>query len=180
MAWLKGRVLQNCHNLCYAEKPLGETEILLKCRVLFICANNGLHSPIAAAMLNWLDSEHFEAMSAGTICGELDPLTVEVMKEIGIDLGQKTPKSVHQLLDEAFDYVITLGRRAPSYDRKFPCAEIVHWKFDEPGGPDDPEKQLLEFRTIRDQIIQRLRLFVLVHVRPQIHPRPPTLSGRVL
>src|SRR5215471_9310707 len=93
---------QNCHNLCYAEKPLGETEILLKCKVLFMCADNSLHSPIAAAILNWLDSEHFEAMSAGTICGELDPLTVEVIKEIGIDLGQKTPKSVHQLVDEEF------------------------------------------------------------------------------
>ena len=145
-----------------------------------MCANNGLHSPVAEAMLNWLDSEHFEATSAAAICWELYPLAVEVMKEIGIDLCQNAPKSVHQLLNEEFDYVITLGRRGLSSDWKFPCAEVVHWKFDEPGGPDDPEKQLREFRTIRDQILQRLRLFVLVHVRPQIHPRPPTLSGRVL
>jgi protein-tyrosine-phosphatase len=100
-----------------------------------VCADNGLHSPIAEAMLNWLDSEHFEAISAGTICGKLPPLTVEVMKEIGIDLGQKTPKSVHQLLNEQFDYVITLGKGALSCDQKFPCAEVVHWKFDDPRGP---------------------------------------------
>jgi protein-tyrosine-phosphatase len=141
-----------------------------------MCADNRLHSPIAAAMLNWLDSEHFEAMNAGTICGELEPLTVEVMKEIGIDLGQKTAKSAHQLPDERFDYVITLGRRALCCDQKFPCAEVVHWKFDDPGGPDDPERQLREFRTIRDQILQRLRLFVLVHVRSQIPSGPTTLS----
>ena len=141
-----------------------------------MCANNSLHSPIAAAMLNWLDSEHFEGMSAGTICGELDPLTVEVIKEIGIDLSQKTPKSVHQLVDEEFDYVITLGRRALSCDRNFPCAEIVHWKFDEPGGSGDPEGQLRELRMIRDQILQRLRLFVLVHVRGQIPSRRATSS----
>jgi len=140
----------------------------LKCRVLFVCATNGLHSPMAEAMLKWLDSEHFEATSAGTICGQLHPLTVEVLKEIGIDLGRKTPKSVQQLPDEKFDYVITLGSRAPSCGRTFPQGEIVHWKIDDAGIPDDPEKQLRQFRMVRDQILQRLRLFVLVHVRPQI------------
>jgi protein-tyrosine-phosphatase len=166
---------RNCHNLCYAEN-LEESEVLLKCRVLFVCADNGLHGPMAEAMLNWLDSEHFEARSAGTIYGELHPLTVEVMKEIGIDLGQKTPKSVNQLLNEEFDYVITLGRPTLSCDRKFACAEVVHWKFDDPCAPDDPERQLREFRTIRDQILQRLRLFVLVHFRSQNPSRPTTLS----
>ena len=87
----------------------------------------------------------------------------------------KTPKSVNQLLNEEFDYVITLGRRAQSCDRKFPCAEVVHRKFDDPRGPDDPERQLREFRTIRDQILQRLRLFVLVHLRSQIPSRPTSL-----
>ena len=148
----------------------------MKCRVLFVCADNGLHGPMAEAMLKWLDSEHFEAISASIICGELYPLTVKVMKEIGIDLAQKTPKPVHQLLYEEFNYVITLGGRAVSWDRTFPCAEIVHWRFDDPGGPDDPERQSREFRMIRDQILQRLRLFVLVHVRSQIPSRPVTLS----
>ena len=148
----------------------------MKCRVLFVCADNGLYSPMAEAMLKWLDSEHFEAVSAGTICGELHPLTVKVMKEIGIDVAQKRPKSVHQLLSEEFDYVITLGGHALSCDRKFPCAEIIHWKFDDPGGPGDPERQLREFRIIRDQILQRLRLFVLVHVRSQIPSRQSSSS----
>jgi len=148
----------------------------LNCRVLFVCSNNGLHSPMAEAMLKWLNSERFEAMSAGTICGELHPLAVKVMKEIGIDLVQRAPKSVHQLLGDKFDYVITLGGRALSCDPNFPCAEIVHWKFEDPSGTDDPEKQLRQFRIIRDQILQRLRLFVLVHVRSQFPSRPASLS----
>ena len=131
---------------------------------------------MAEAMLKWLDSEHFEAESAGAICGQLDPLTLEVLKEIGIDLGRKTPKSVQQLPDGEFDYVITLGQRVPSCDRNFPRAEIVHWKFDDAGAADDPEKQLRQFRGVRDQILQRLRLFVLVHVRPQNSSRPAPLS----
>ena len=74
----------------------------MKCRVLFVGATDGLCSPMAEAMLRWLDSEHFEARSAGTICGELHPLAVQVLKEIGIDLGQATPKSVQQSPDEEF------------------------------------------------------------------------------
>jgi len=175
MASLKRRI-HKIVTTCARLKVSKNREVLLKCRVLFVCADNGLHSPMAEAMLNWLDSEHFEATSAGTIYGELHPLTVEVMKEIGIDLGQKTPKSVNQLLNEEFDYVITLGRGALSCERKFPRAEVVHWKFDDPRGPDDPESQLREFRTIRDQILQRLRLFVLVHFRSQNPSRPTTLS----
>ena len=131
---------------------------------------------MAEAMLKWLDSKHFEAGSAGTICGQLHPLTLEVLREIGIDLGQRIPKSIHQLPNDRFDYVITLGERIPSYERTFPCAEIVHWKFDDAGAPADPVEQLRKFRMVRDQILQRLRLFVLVHVRPQITPVPASLS----
>jgi protein-tyrosine-phosphatase len=131
---------------------------------------------MAGAILRWLDSEHFESVTAGTTCGEVHPLTVKVMKEIGIDVVQKTSKSVPQLSGEEFDYVITLGRHDLSCERKIPGAEIVHWKFDDPVGPGDPERQLREFRIIRDQIVQRLRLFVLVQVRSQILSRPPRLS----
>src|SRR5262245_10793645 len=122
---------------------------------------------MAEALLNWIDAEHFEAASAGTICGRVHPLTAEALNEIGSDLGRKTPRSVHQVSDEEFDYVITLGERAPSSGRKFPRAEVIHWKFDDPGKADDQEKQLREFRIVRDQILQRLRLFVLVQTRPQ-------------
>ncbi|HKA18591.1 MAG TPA: hypothetical protein VKN18_09745 [Blastocatellia bacterium] len=141
---------------------------MLKCRVLFLCATGGLHGSMAEAILNWIDSEHFEATSAGIICGRLHPLIPEVLKEIGIDVEQKAPESLEQLPDEQFQYVITLGERAPSYDRNFPGAEIVHWRFDHPLGlANDLEKQLRGFRIVRDQIVQRLRLFVLVHARPR-------------
>jgi ArsR family transcriptional regulator len=132
---------------------------------------------MAGAMLKWLDSEHFEAVTAGTTCGELNPLTVKVMKEIGIDVVQKPQKSMRQLSGQEFDYVITLGRHALSCGLKFPRSEIVHWKFDDPGGSDDAERQLREFRVIRDQLLQRLRLFVLVHVRSQIPSRPAGLAS---
>ena len=127
-------------------------------------------------MLKWLDAQHFEARSAGEICGHLHPFTVKVLKEIGIDLGQKKPKSIQQVRNEEFDYGIRLGQHAPSYDWNFRCKELVHWKFDDVDAADDWEKQLRQFRIVRDQILQRLRLFVLVHVRSQNPPKPAALS----
>ena len=135
----------------------------MKWKVLFLCPTNGLHSLIAEALLRRTDPEHFEAMSAGTSCGRLHPLTVEVMKEIGIDLGRKVPKAVQELAEDQFDYVISLGERATSQGRDFGSAELIHWKFDDLVAiSDDPEKQLRAFRMVRDQIAQRFNLFVLV------------------
>ena len=150
----------------------------MKLRVLFLCATNGLHSPMAEALLGRMDSQHFEAVSAGTSCGRLHPFTVEVMKEIGIDLAGNTPKPIQELTDNEFDYVITLGESSGFHRLTVRSAEIVHWKFDDLiAGPNDPEKQLRAFRIVRDQIAQRLRLFVIVHVR-QRTPGPGTTFSK--
>lgn len=149
----------------------------MKYRVLFLCETN-LYGPIAAALLRWIDSEHFTATSAGVVPGRLHPLTMDLLKEIGIDLVEKTPVSVKQLREELeFDYVISLGESVPSHGRNFPRAQVVHWTFAAPGElSDDRDKQLRSFRMVRDQILRRLRLFVLVHVPSQMPAQPAALS----
>ena len=138
----------------------------MKFKVLFVCATNGLHSPMAESLLCWLDAENFDATSAGAVCGRLHPLAAEVMKEVGIDLDGKTLRSINEVPNEEFDYVITLGERVPNYDRTFRRAETVHWTFENPAATsNDPQVRLREFRMVRDQILLRLRLFVLVHTR---------------
>ena len=140
----------------------------MKRRVLFLCETNGLQSPMAEALLIRIDSEHFDVISAGTSPGQLHPLTVRVMKEIGIDLSQQIPKHVKKLRGNEFDYVITLDESSRRVRRNFPCAEAIHWQLDEPiVMSSDPERQLRAFRIVRDQISQRIRLFVIVNVRPQ-------------
>jgi protein-tyrosine-phosphatase len=146
----------------------------LKWKVLFLCETNGLHSLMAEALLGRIDSEHFQAVSAGTSRGRLHPLTVEVMKEIGIDLSQKMPKQVDDLASDEFDYVITLDDSSTRMYRNSWGAEAIQWKFDDPiAVSSDPKRRLHAFRTLRDQLTQRLRLFVIVHVRPQ----PKSLSA---
>ena len=123
---------------------------------------------MAEALLIRIDSEHFDVISAGTSPGRLHPLTVRVMKEIGINLSQQIPKHVKDLRGNEFDYVITLDERSRRVRRNFPCAEEIHWQLDEPiVMSSDPERQLRAFRIVRDQISQRIRLFVIVNVRPQ-------------
>jgi protein-tyrosine-phosphatase len=156
--------------LCYVS-PLWTDRIpeaYLKRKVLFLCETNGLYSPIAEAFLGRIDSEHFEAVSAGNSCGLLHPLAVEVMKEVGIDLSGRIPRRVQELASDKFDYVIALDESTARAYRNWQRTETIHWRVDDPVAMSkEPEKQLRAFRLVRDQIAQRLRLFVIVHVRSQ-------------
>ena len=126
---------------------------------------------MAEALLKGLDHEHFDVTSAGIEPAEMHPFTVEVMKEVGVDLGRKVAKATREVLSLPFDYVITLCDRAKSECPRFSTAELVHWHFDKPFLARDPEKQKRLFRSLRDQIAQRVRLFALVQARSTMPDR---------
>src|SRR5262249_35712693 len=134
----------------------------MKIRVLFLCATNGVQSPIAEALLRRLDSAHFDVTSAGIDCGEMHPLAIEVMKEIGVDLKGRVPKAMHDVLNLGFDFVITLCERAKVACPEFPKAELVHWRFDDPLAATDDIKRKRTFPSLREEISRRVRLFSLV------------------
>jgi arsenate reductase len=119
---------------------------------------------LAEALLNMVDSTHFETTSAGLQRGELHPLTIEVMKEIGIDLSGNRTKILRDVSQRDFDFVITLSERARSGCREFKDAEVIHWQFDDPS-TSDPLRLKRMFESLRDQILLRIRLFALVQVR---------------
>ena len=84
------------------------------------------------------------------------------MKEIDIDISAQVSKNVQSFLNERFDYVITVCDRARAQCPVFPGAEPIHWGFDDPAEAP-AEAQLRTFRTVRGEIRQRLRLFLLSH-----------------
>ena len=137
----------------------------MKRRVLFLCATNGVQSPMAEALLNRLDPEHFDVISAGIDRGEIHPLMVEVMREIGVDLERRVARAARDLLEGRFDFVITLCDRARFECPKFPGAEHVHWQFENPLTVLEQARRRRMFQSLRDQIAQRVRLFALVQVR---------------
>src|SRR5215813_9729319 len=77
-------------------------------RVLFICVHNSGRSQMCEGLLKHYASGRFNAQSAGLEPDELNPLAVEVMAEVGIDISLKKSKSVFDVLNsgEAFQYVI--------------------------------------------------------------------------
>jgi protein-tyrosine-phosphatase len=88
------------------------------------------------------------------------------MKEIGIDISPKATPILADLQEDPFDFTITLDEKTAG--QRVPGAEVIRWKFDDPIALSaDPDKQLRAFRMVRDQISQRLRLFVIVEVRSQ-------------
>jgi len=133
-----------------------------KKRVLFLCSGNSARSQMAEGLLRNLAGNKFDVVSAGTNPKGLHPRSVEVMKEIGIDVSRQASKDLKQFLNQKFDYVITVCDRAKQQCPIFPGAEPIHWGFDDPAeAPLD--KELQTFRRVRDEILQRLRLFLLAN-----------------
>ena len=126
-----------------------------KIKVLFICLHNSARSQMAEAFLNKFAGNKFEAKSAGIEPGILNPVVVEVMKEIGIDISDNKTKSVKQFAGEQFDYVITVCDAASGERCPFSPGNVkrLHWEFDDPssftGGYDE---KLAKTRKVRDEI----------------------------
>ncbi len=129
----------------------------MKQRVLFICLHNSARSQMAEAFLDEICVNQFEAHSAGLEPGRLNPLAVEAMREIGIDISQKQTQSVFDVFKsgELFSYVITVcdetsAERCPIFPG---VAKRLHWSFADPAAlTGRREERLVGTRKIRDQI----------------------------
>ncbi|WP_022660688.1 arsenate reductase ArsC [Paucidesulfovibrio longus] len=132
-----------------------------KTRVLFICNHNSGRSQMAEAFLKEFGGEDFEVESAGLEPTSVNPLVVEVMREIGIDLSGKRTQSVFDLyrMGRLYDYVITVCDDAD--EAKCPIfpgvAQRWHWPFPDPAAAEGTHEEKLEhIRAIRDQIKARI------------------------
>ena len=126
-------------------------------RVLFVCIHNSARSQMAEAFLNRSCPGIFEAQSAGLEAGTLNPLVVEVMLEIGIDLSTNETKSVFEKFrsGQLFAYVITVcdeanAERCPIFPGP---VQRLHWSFPDPSALTGSHEERLEgARAIRDAI----------------------------
>jgi len=115
---------------------------------------------MAEGILRHLAGDKYDVVSAGTTPKGLHPCSVEVMKEAGIDFSTHTSKDVSRFLVKKFDYVITVCDRARQQCPVFPGAAPIHWGLEDPAEADLPD-QLEAFRRVRNEIRQRIRLFLL-------------------
>ncbi len=128
-----------------------------KIKVLFVCVHNSARSQMAEAWLNALHGDRFEAQSAGLEPGELNPLAVRAMREIGIDISRNRTKPVFDFIRSGalFAYVITVcddsgAERCPVFPG---VTRRLHWSFPDPAalaGTED--EKMAAVREIRDRI----------------------------
>jgi len=130
---------------------------MAKQNILFICVHNSARSQMAEAFLNQICGGRFAAESAGLEPGTINPLVVEVMREVGIDLSRKQTQAVFEVWKSGklFQYVVTVCSESEAKGCPiFPgVATRLHWPFPDPSqvtGTHD--ERLQQVRKIRDSI----------------------------
>ena len=104
-----------------------------------------------------LKSDRFEAFSAGTLAHGLNPKAVQVMQEAGVDISDHHSKTVEDIKDQEFDYVVTVCGNAHETCPVFPGGgKVVHRGFDDPPAlaktAAHEEEALGHYRRVRDEI----------------------------
>jgi arsenate reductase len=123
--------------------------------VLYVCVHNAGRSQMAEALTNHLANQRgvsVRALSAGTVAGsKVNPVAVEVMREIGVSMDGHSPKQLTQEMADSADRVITMGCGVDA------AACPARFLISEDWGLDDPAGQPIEtVRRIRDQIRERV------------------------
>ncbi len=130
--------------------------------MLFVCSGNRARSQMAEGLLRRLAGDRFKVHSAGTEPKGLAELTVEVMREIGVDVSGQRSKSVEEFANQRFDYVITVCDSARQRCPVFRGGEgRIHWGVEDPAdaeGRGEPPRQA--FRAARDDLRTRIQEFV--------------------
>jgi arsenate reductase len=132
-------------------------------KVLFLCTGNSARSQMAEGYLRYVAGDKFEAISAGIEPKTLNPLAVEAMQEMGIDISRQKSKDVVTLLGQHVPYVVTVCDNAKERCPIFPGTwKFLHWSFEDPAEAIGTHGEKLEvFRRVRDQIIAHIdELFV--------------------
>jgi arsenate reductase len=127
--------------------------------VLFVCVHNAGRSQMAAGWLRHLAGDTVEVRSAGSEpAGQLNPVAVEAMREVGIDITGQTPARLTWDTAETSDVIITMG--CGDACPVFPGKRYVDWKLTDPAG-----QPLDVVRQVRDDIRARVE-----HLVDQLRP----------
>ena len=122
--------------------------------VLFVCVHNAGRSQMAAGFLRDIAGDRIEVRSAGSMpADQINPVAVEAMAELGIDITAEQPKVLTTEAVQASDVVITMG--CGDACPFFPGKRYEDWKLDDPAG-----QGIEAVRPIRDEIRSRIEKLV--------------------
>ncbi len=135
-----------------------------KLKVLFLCTGNSCRSQMAEGWARALLADQLEPYSAGIEKHGLNPQAVAVMAEAGVDISAQRSKTLDQLADVKWDYVVTVCSHADQHCPAFPRGTpVLYAPFDDPpklaATASSPAEALQHYRRVRDEIrqfVQRL------------------------
>ena len=157
------------------DRPMADAPI----RVLFVCTGNSARSQIAEAVLGRLGGSDFEVFSAGTEPKGVNPYSIRVLGDAGIDWSAARSKSVGEFLGQSFDYVITVCDRARQSCPVFPGTHnTLHWGLEDPAEVEGTDaERLAAFQRTYLELNQRIRPFVEVALRAAGRGRRASIAG---
>ena len=142
-------------------------------RVLVICWGNSARSIMAEALIRHHGGAHFDVHSAGIEPKGVNPLTIRVLDDAGLDHDWARSKSIDEFLDQSFDYVITVCDEARQVCPVFPGEKqtVLHWGYEDPAKVEGTEQQRLEaFQKTLTMMATRIAQFVTLARREREQP----------
>jgi len=144
-----------------------------KMKVLFLCEHNSARSQMAEGLLGHLYGEKYEVFSAGSNPTQVNPFSIRVMAEIGIDISKQVSKSIEEFRTKEIDLVVSVCRSSAKLTCSLCSSPIVmgrpdiintsipgakhylHHGFDDPSEVDgSDDEKTAAFRRTRDEIKQ--------------------------
>ena len=132
---------------------------------------------MAEQLLRSRGGAEFEVYSAGTEPRGVNPMTLQVLAEAGIEAADARSKSVQEFMGQSFDYVITVCDQARQVCPTFPgSGEAMHWGYEDPAlATGSEEERLHVFQRVFTQISERIHQFLLIARRE--HGRTEALAN---
>ena len=122
-------------------------------KILFVCVENAGRSQMAEAFFRKYVTSGFDSMSAGTKpTAKVNPIVVQVMNEVGIDIEKNFPQSISQKMIDETQITVNMGCMDEESCPVLFLKDVKNWEIQDPKG-----KSIKEVREIRDQIEQRVK-----------------------
>ncbi|MBW4604931.1 MAG: arsenate reductase, glutathione/glutaredoxin type [Calothrix sp. FI2-JRJ7] len=126
-------------------------------KVMFVCNKNSRRSQMAEGFARTLGEGKIEVSSSGLEASHVDPMSVNVMSEIGVDISNQKSKPLSEFNPQDYDVVISLCGCGVNLPSAWVTREIFEdWQLDDPEGHD-----IEKFRTVRDQVKQRVEKLIM-------------------
>jgi len=130
-----------------------KSKLKTKKTILFVCVENAGRSQMAEGFFKKYAPEGFVPASAGTKpISQIDPLAIQVMNEIGIDISKQKPKDLSEDMMRNSDKIINMGCMDNNFCPTLFIPKVIDWSIEDPKG-----KQIEQVREIRDEIERRIK-----------------------